>query len=118
MKVINIAQDFSRTPGGRYRDSGPYSGEAFREDILLPAYRAAKKANEQITIDFSGIYGCTPGWIEEVFGGLIRALPDEFEDTADIIWTIKSDRANDWPELRAWEFMYDAACREAEKLRK
>ena len=37
MKTINIANDFSVFPGGRYRSDGEFSGEEFRDNILITA---------------------------------------------------------------------------------
>ena len=31
--TVNIAQDFSKYPGGRYRADGEFSGERFRDDL-------------------------------------------------------------------------------------
>ena len=37
MKIL-VSEDFYRRPAGRYRDRGTYTGEAFREDILIRTY--------------------------------------------------------------------------------
>lgn len=71
---IKVAEDFSRTPGGRLADEGPYSGEEFREKVLRPAVLKAMEAGEKLTVDLDGAYGYACGWLEEVFGGLAREL--------------------------------------------
>lgn len=35
---IKISKDYSKTPGGRFKSEGAYSGEDFRESILFPKY--------------------------------------------------------------------------------
>jgi hypothetical protein len=67
MQVITIAKDFSRTPGGRFRTDGPYSGEEFREKYLLPAIHAD---GAEIILD--GAAGYPSSFLEEAFGGLRR----------------------------------------------
>lgn len=66
--IINVAKDFSRYPAGRYKQDGPFSGEAFREDFLLPAL----EKNENIIIDLDGTRGYGSSFLEEAFGGLVR----------------------------------------------
>lgn len=67
--VINVANDFSRLPYGRYRWQGNFSGEAFREDLLLPAL----SRDGEVLVDLDGTSGVGPSFLEEAFGGLIRA---------------------------------------------
>jgi len=67
--VIKISDDFSRYPAGRYRTDGPYSGEKFREEILRPIL----EKNEIATIDLNDVRGYGSSFLEEAFGGLIRA---------------------------------------------
>lgn len=74
MVTINIAQDFSDTPGGRFINEGEYSGELFRDKILLPKYRDAEEKNERIEINFDGCWGFGTSFLEEAFGGLVRKL--------------------------------------------
>ena len=65
--TIGLA-DFSKFPAARFRKDGPASGEAFRDDHLLPALRQ----NARVIIVFDGIAGCGSGFLEEAFGGLVR----------------------------------------------
>lgn len=66
--MINIADDFTQFPGGRYKRNGKGSGEEFREKFLVPHL----KAQERIVIDLDGVSGYPPSFLEEAFGGLIR----------------------------------------------
>ncbi len=68
MNTINIAKEFSRYPGGRFRKDGPHSGEEFRDDFLRPAL----EKNEPLTLEMDGVRGYGSSFLEEVFGGLIR----------------------------------------------
>ena len=67
--MINIARDFGRYPAGRYLADGPYSGQAFREKILVPALRST---DEIVDIEFDGARGLASSFLEEAFGGLVR----------------------------------------------
>ena len=70
MRVIKVAQDFTRFPSGRFKKNGDTSGEAFREKFLEPAL----KDGIEITVDLDGTIGYGSSFLEEAFGGLIRAL--------------------------------------------
>lgn len=72
MIMINIANDFTDTPGPRYKADGDYSGEEFREKLLEPKFLEAKKNNEKLKVDFDGGYGYLISFLEEAFGGLAR----------------------------------------------
>lgn len=65
---IKIVEDFSPSPGGRFRKDGPFSGEQFREDILCPALENFEK----IQVELDGAFGYPSSFLEEAFGGLIR----------------------------------------------
>lgn len=49
--IIDIAADFSRYPGGRYRRDGDFSGEQFREDVLVPIL---KNSDSILRLRFDG----------------------------------------------------------------
>ena len=67
--MLDIAAAFTRFPAGRFRGDGPYSGERFREDFLIPALE--KHGN--VTLRLDGTMGYGSSFPEEVFGGLVRA---------------------------------------------
>lgn len=71
MIKINIAQQFSKTPFGRYATDSPFSAEKFRDEILIPAFK--DHPNEVIVVDFTGVsLGLGSSFLEEAFGGLVR----------------------------------------------
>ena len=71
-RMIVVASDFTRHPGGRYRDDGPFSGEEFRENILWPAIQTAQLTGERLIILLDGTDGYAASFLEEAFGGLVR----------------------------------------------
>jgi hypothetical protein len=62
---IDIGRDFSLITGGRRRDSGPHSAEAFRDDLLVPALRQSG----QVIVSINGP-SYSMAWLEEAFGTL------------------------------------------------
>jgi len=68
-KVVDVAAQFDRYPFGRYPSHGPNNGERFREEFLVPDLRQGVK----LTIDLSHADGLAPSFLEEAFGGLVRA---------------------------------------------
>ncbi len=74
---INIALDFSRIPGARYPEEGDFSGQEFRQTILLPKLQEAIKKQEKLTVNLDGTAGLGTSFLEESFGGLIRV--DKFD---------------------------------------
>ena len=87
IKVI----EFSEFPGARYKHLGPYSGEAFRDDVLIPAI----KTDEDISVNFDGVFGYGSSFLEEVFGGMIRkGIPP-----ALVIGIVSRSISNDDPDL-------------------
>lgn len=85
MAVINIAKDYSKTPGGRFKREGKFSGEDFRERILKKIYLQCKEKNEQLIVNLDGGYGYGSSFLEEAFGGLVRCLKNVDLDLFTII---------------------------------
>lgn len=83
---INICNDYSETPGARYKSEGEYSGEEFRDSILRPKYEEAVKNGEKLVIELDGGYGYPTSFLEEAFGGLARIHdPKEVNSVLDFI---------------------------------
>ena len=68
----SIAQDFTRTPGPRFRSEGKFSGEEFRQEFLEKWFAEARQQGAKLFIDLDGGYGYAQSFIEEAFGGLAR----------------------------------------------
>lgn len=68
IKNISIANDFTEFPAGRYFQDGPFSGQRFREEILLPALQN----HDRVVVNIDGTLGFGSSFLEEAFGGLIR----------------------------------------------
>lgn len=69
---IAVARDFTRYPGPRYRSTGPFSGEEFRDRILTPALRTAIANGGSVVVVLDNVAGYGSSFLEESFGGLIR----------------------------------------------
>lgn len=69
MTVINVTKQFTRYPAGRYLTDGPFSGQKFRDEILIPAF---EDSADQIKIELDGTRGYGSSFLEEAFGGLVR----------------------------------------------
>lgn len=71
-RQIEIAREFSPYPGGRYAKDGTFSGEEFRERVLLPAIQSVPDEFDRIIVVFDGAAGYPSSFLEEAFGGLVR----------------------------------------------
>lgn len=70
---INIARDFTKSPGARYKSDGKYSGEEFYEDILKPKLSSIwEDPNKKILIDFDGTFGYAYSFISQVFTKVVE----------------------------------------------
>ena len=67
---ISIAKDFGRYPGGRLKADGPFSGEEFREKLLIPQLSQKKV----VYVDLDGVVGYPACFLEEAFGGAVAKL--------------------------------------------
>jgi len=66
MKLIYL-KDFSSFPAGRKISDGPFSAEAFRTQILVPALRE----KGMVCVCLDDTMGIASSFLEELFGGLV-----------------------------------------------
>ena len=95
LKII-IASEYSETPGGRFKHEGSFSGQDFREQLLLPKYKQALSNSEPLYIDLDGGYGYSSSFLEEAFGGLVRTL--DLNDSLKMLEILKI-KSHDEPRL-------------------
>jgi hypothetical protein len=88
---IKIAEDFSRIPGARFPEEGNYSGQDFRNNILLPKLEKAMLNHEKLEIDLDGTAGLGTSFLEEAFGGLIRINRKNYDDIINTLFFISND---------------------------
>lgn len=100
--VISVAKQYSETPAGRYRSDSPRSGEQFREELLLPALRAPE--GPVVVVDLDGTLGFGSSFLEEAFGGLVRAGLSGPELHSRL--KIRSEVST--YETRAWKYIDEA----------
>jgi hypothetical protein len=92
MKVIRITE-FSEFPGPRYISLGPYSGEAFRKQVLIPNIQAHAG---KLIVDLDGALGYGSSFLDEAFGGLIR----EGVDSKVVLEICENLKSQDDPSLK------------------
>ena len=83
--IIDVKNDFSSTPGPRYKEEGDFSGEVFRQTILLPKIIKSIDEREKLIIKLDGTDGFGTSFLEESFGGLIREDHLKYEDIIDVL---------------------------------
>lgn len=80
MITINIAQQFTQTPGARYYTDGPKSGEEFYKELLKAEYVKAIGLNVKLKIILDGTDGYASSFLNEAFS----LLGNEFG--AEEVW--------------------------------
>ncbi|HEY1218543.1 MAG: STAS-like domain-containing protein [Bryobacteraceae bacterium] len=74
---LNVAAEFTRTPGPRKRSEGEYSGEEFLSLLLRPRFIAALEAGVSLRVNLDCAAGYPTSFLEEAFGGLAREFGSE-----------------------------------------
>jgi len=100
--VINIAKEFSPVVGARYRDLGPFSGQAFYEDILEQRFLTAQREGKKLEVFLDGVRSYSESFLDESFGVLARKYGiDVVKDTIIFChetkdWTVNYIYNNIW----------------------
>ncbi|TPJ50974.1 DUF4325 domain-containing protein, partial [Mesorhizobium sp. B2-6-7] len=70
---VDVGRDFSKTTGGRYRKLGPFSGEQFRQEWLVPKMKSAIETGERFRVRIDTVSrSYQPSFLDEAFAGLVR----------------------------------------------
>ena len=85
---LSVAQDFSKTPGARFKEEGPFSAEEFLEEYVYPKFDEALEKGEKLTIDLDGVEGYATSFLQGIFGNLAhRHGANKVRATVEIIST-------------------------------
>lgn len=74
---VSVAQEFSTTPGPRYKTEGDFSGEQFLAEVLFPRFQEAQAAGGTLLVDLDGTDGYATSFLDGSFGELARKLQPE-----------------------------------------
>lgn len=69
--TINIAEEFSTTPGARYPSDGEFSGQDFYDRILKEKFSACIKQGAVLIVVLDGTHGYATSFLDEAFGRLV-----------------------------------------------
>lgn len=94
MVYYNISEQYSNTLGARYAKDCAFSGEDFRNTVLVPFYLSYKANGQTVKFVLDGTYGYPISFLEEAFGGLARVYPGE-----DVMGMIEGFISTDQPSL-------------------
>ncbi|MCF7971315.1 MAG: STAS-like domain-containing protein [Methylococcaceae bacterium] len=107
-KILNIAEEYSDTPAGRYLSDGNYSGQRFRDEFLFPALQN----NCEVEVILDGTLGCGSSFLEEAFGGLIR---EKNMDLAEIESKLHITSSRALYKNKIWQYLKDAQLEKKKK---
>ena len=85
---IEIATEFSDKLGGRWIKLGPFSGEAFYNEILKKRYDETVLNNEKLHIYMDGAKGYGSSFLDQSFGELARLYTVEKVSSVLVFHTI------------------------------
>lgn len=102
MAKINVVEEFTNIPGGRTREDGPFSGQEFFEEYLLPRFIESMKKNEKLTIEMDGGYGYGSSFLEEAFGNLVRELYGKYDEIWENLIIISNDDLSNLEQIKKY----------------
>lgn len=70
--IIDIGNDFSKTPSGRRKKDSPFNGTKFREEYLKAIVRDRNINDDPVIIILDHVEGYGSSFLDEAFGGLVR----------------------------------------------
>lgn len=97
--MIKVSQSFTKMPCVRNRDDGDFSGQEFREDVLVPALRD----NQKVIVDLNGVLALGSSFLEEAFAGLVRVhgfTAAELHKRLEVRFALQSYIDDIWERIR------------------
>lgn len=89
LKEIVVARDFSMEPSGRYPNDGPYNGQSFREEYVLPALSGGGIV--RVILDGTNGYGSS--FLNEAFTKIFENGSLPIEDYGTRLQLVANEQA-------------------------
>lgn len=83
--IISIADDFTKSPGARTKEDGPFSGEEFYEKLLKSKFEEILKTEEKLEVILDGTDGFASSFLNESFRRLAQHFGKELVKSKIII---------------------------------
>lgn len=102
---LSIAHEYSKSPAGRYPKDGPFNGERFREELLIPKLDAAISAGAKLVVNFADADSYSSSFLEEAFGGVVREGRFSNDQLKKYLELVTTDPAYDFWVIDAQDYM-------------
>ncbi len=106
-RTINIPEEFTRFPGGRYADGKNNSGEELRDRLLWPELQEVIAKGGKLLIILDGGAGYGSSFLDEAFGGLVRKWHVDLNTLKDKLIFVSEEDPYCIEEI--WEYIENAA---------
>lgn len=108
MATINIGNNFSKDPAGRYYTDGDSSGEQFREEVLRVAVANLQGDEKLIIILDDDVDSYGSSFLNEAFGGMVKYGYLSAENLKAILHIDYSDSDYEFYKNKIFEYIDNA----------
>ncbi len=109
--ILSIPNEYSKFPAGRTPADGPFNGQRFREEFLLPALHRALAAKSKLVVSLDGAGAYSSSFLEEAFGGIVRAKVFSNDVLSGLLEIRAEDAAYRPAKIDAESYMAEARAR-------
>ena len=102
--MLQLAE-FSRFPGGALATESDFSGEEFREKVLLPALKRARTEGGKVLLNLDGVLGLSSAFSREAFGGLVTREGFTAAELRNLLVLIGHDPGTNVYRDEAWSYI-------------
>ena len=113
MATLKISKDFTEYPGARYISDGPFSGEAFFNELLREKFEKALRTDVILTVDLDDTAGYASSFLSESFGRLAQEFGKE---KVKKYLQIISRQEPDWKDRILNDYIPNASKRQSQAL--
>lgn len=105
---LNIGEEFSKDPAGRYYSDGPASGEQFREEVLKPRLQQLEGKEKLVIVLDDDVDSYGSSFLSEGFAAMVKFGYVEAEELLEKLEFRHSDPDFAFFASRITEYISDA----------